>query len=204
MNDIKKSLKKFWHFIWEEDSLASWIVNIVLAFILIKFIVYPGLGFLLSTTHPVVAVVSRSMEHTSSFDDWWQVNGAFYQENFELNKETFSAFSFRNGFNKGDIMVLLGKDPSEIDVGQVIVYSSFRPDPIIHRVVNIWEDNGYHFTTKGDNVPIVQNFEEDINENQVVGRAVLRIPLLGWVKITFVCSIQTVVDSKNFVKCVVE
>ena len=55
--------KKVWHFIWEEDSVASWVVNIILAFVLIKFIVYPGLGFALGTTHPVVAVVSPSMEH---------------------------------------------------------------------------------------------------------------------------------------------
>ena len=56
-------LKKAWHFIWEDDSVLSWLVNIILAFVLIKFIVYPGLGFILQTTHPVVAVVSESMEH---------------------------------------------------------------------------------------------------------------------------------------------
>ena len=71
MSSWKKNLKKFWHFIWEEDSLLSWIVNIIIAFILIKFIVYPGLGYLLATTHPVVAVVSESMEHNSNFNAWW-------------------------------------------------------------------------------------------------------------------------------------
>ena len=60
-----KSLRKAWRFIWYEDSMASWLVNVILAFILIKFIVYPGLGFILSTSHPVVAVVSGSMEHYS-------------------------------------------------------------------------------------------------------------------------------------------
>ena len=52
---------KVWYFIWHDDSVWSWIVNIILAFLLIKFIVYPGLGFLLETEYPVVAVVSGSM-----------------------------------------------------------------------------------------------------------------------------------------------
>ena len=60
----RKQLKKIWYFIWD-DSIWSWIVNIILAFVLIKFVVYPGLGFLLNTSHPVVAVVSSSMEHRS-------------------------------------------------------------------------------------------------------------------------------------------
>ena len=71
---VKKRLKKIWYFIWEDNSIWSWIVNIILAFVLIKFIVYPGLGFLLSTSHPVVAVVSESMEHNKlGFDNWWKL-----------------------------------------------------------------------------------------------------------------------------------
>ena len=59
----KSLLSKIWYFIWEDDSLASWLVNIVLAFLLVKFIIYPGLGLLLSTDYPVVAVISGSMTH---------------------------------------------------------------------------------------------------------------------------------------------
>ena len=59
-------LGKVWHFIWHDDSIWSWIVNIILSFILIKFLVYPGIGFALSTTHPIVAVVSGSMEHKTT------------------------------------------------------------------------------------------------------------------------------------------
>lgn len=55
--------KKFWYFVWEDDSLFSWIVNIIIAFVLIKFVVYPILGLLLATNFPIVAVVSGSMEH---------------------------------------------------------------------------------------------------------------------------------------------
>ena len=86
--EFKKLLKKTWYFIWEDDSIWSWIVNIILAFVLIKFIVYPGLGFILSTSHPVVAVVSESMEHNMEFDEWWEKNKDWYIEN-GINKEYF-------------------------------------------------------------------------------------------------------------------
>jgi hypothetical protein len=57
------SLKKIWYFIWREDSWSSWVVNVVLAIIIVKFLIYPGLGLLLGTNFPVVAVVSCSMQH---------------------------------------------------------------------------------------------------------------------------------------------
>jgi signal peptidase I len=63
--ELKKLWKKVWYFVWEDNSVWSWIVNIILAFVLIKFVVYPGLGFVLTTSHPVVAVVSGSMEHNN-------------------------------------------------------------------------------------------------------------------------------------------
>ena len=56
-------LRKVWKFIWEDDSALSWIVNVILAFVIVKFLIYPGLGLVLHTTHPVVAVVSGSMDH---------------------------------------------------------------------------------------------------------------------------------------------
>ena len=60
---FKNTLIKTWKFIWDNDSPLSWILNVIIAFILVKFIIYPGLGLLLGTTHPVVAVVSGSMSH---------------------------------------------------------------------------------------------------------------------------------------------
>jgi len=56
-------LKKLWNFIWNDNSWASWIVNVVLAIVIIKFILFPFLGFALGTSFPVVAVVSCSMQH---------------------------------------------------------------------------------------------------------------------------------------------
>jgi len=199
MKKWKKILKKTWHFIWEDNSVWSWIVNIVLAFVLIKFIVYPGLGFLLNTSHPVVAVVSESMEHNGNFDDWWGKAGEWYT-NRDIQKEDFENFPLKNGFNKGDIMVLKGKKFEDIKVGDVVVFWSAKRDPIIHRVVKKWQDKEvYYFQTKGDNYltnkdSIVSKDnkgniildETKISQEQIVGNAVVRIPLLGYIKIWFV------------------
>ncbi|MBI4153259.1 signal peptidase I [Candidatus Woesearchaeota archaeon] len=195
--DAATAFKKVWYFIWHDDSVLSWIVNVILAFILIKYIVYPLLGFILGTSFPIVAVVSESMEHNANFNGWWEKNAQWYAEN-NITKEQFAEFSFRNGFNKGDIIFLIHKAPGEIQVGDVIVFISHRfdprPDPIIHRVVKKWSDNGIYLQTKGDNNGRTLNDcdstgcidETTIQENQVLGKALFRIPLLGWIKIIFV------------------
>ncbi len=185
--DVKKTVKRFWHFIWEEDSIASWIANIILAFLLIKFIVYPGLGFILATSHPVVAVISGSMEHEGSSEDWWNygcpqgTQGDLYWQ-LNIRKEQFNTFPFKNGFNKGDIMVLYGRRSPQL--GDVIVFNvPGRNEPIIHRVVNITDQQLYK--TKGDHNCGSAAFEERITEPQIIGRAIARIPYLGWVKLLF-------------------
>ena len=146
---IGEFFKKTWRFLWEEDSIWSWIANIVLAFILIKFIVYPVLGAVLGTGFPVVAVVSGSMEHEGSFDDWWsseaQCPGSCTQEQWytqkEISKKEFREYPFKNGFNKGDIMVLKGMEPKNIKRGDILIFQkSNKKDPIIHRVIDIQED----------------------------------------------------------------
>lgn len=192
---IKRAFKDFWHFLWEEESFASWVVNVVIAFVVIKYLLYPGLGFVLGTPAPIVAVVSGSMEHDSGFDDFWsgdsccndacsrsEVQGAFY-ESVDISRGEFRDFPFVNGFNKGDIMILAGAD--EAVVGDVIVYlSPIRPDPIIHRVIKVSSENDNNlYWTKGDHNCDIGSFEEHIPQNRVIGKAVWRVPLLGWVKI---------------------
>ena len=173
--------KKIWHFIWHEDSLLSWIVNILLAFIIVKFLIYPGLGLALQTNLPVVAVVSSSMEHQGDFDEFWARQGQWYEDN-DINKEEFSNFKMKNGFNKGDIIFLFGA--KEVNIGDIIVFNGNSKNPIIHRVVKINENS---FQTKGDNNPdsYSQLGETNINPSNVVGKAFLRVPYLGWVKIGF-------------------
>ncbi len=183
---IGKSLKRIWHFIWYDDSLASWLLNLVIAFVLVKFIIYPGMAVAFGTEFPIVAVVSGSMEHENlEFDDWWNKNGKWYEDN-GVSRADFSSYKFVDGFNKGDIMFLKGLEPQDIKTGDVLVYeTSIHQNPIIHRVVAVDEGETYTFITKGDN-----NFKEDkpVNEKQVerTGKAVFRLPLLGWIKIWFV------------------
>jgi hypothetical protein len=182
----KTLLGKLWYFIWEDNSIWSWLLNIVLAFVLIKFVVYPGLGFVLGTTHPVVAVVSNSMQHsTGNFDTWWDKAGNFY-EDYDINKSDFNDFTLHGGFSKGDIIILRGAEPQSLKAGDIIVFFGSEPDPIIHRVVERWEEDGqFYFRTKGDNNPGFVNDELRINQNLVIGKAWFRLPLLGYVKIIF-------------------
>ena len=179
----KSKWQKIWHFIWKEDSLESWLINIALAYVVIKFLIYPGLGFLLATSHPIVAVVSSSMHHNANLDTYWGYAGQWYEEK-GITKESFRTFPMHNGFNKGDIMVLVGRDPNKIKVGDVIVFANpVRPEPIIHRVVATHES---FFQTKGDHNTDSLPFEEQILSQMIYGKAVFRIPLLGYVKISAV------------------
>ena len=198
--NFSKTLKKTWDFIWKDNSVWSWIVNIILAFLIIKFLLYPGIGLAMSCNRPVVAVVSGSMEHNGNFNEWWTTpifyNGYSYSQQdfyfkYNLTYENFSKFSFKNGFNKGDIMFIVGVKPKDVKIGDVIVYNQRLPDPIIHRVIKIDKINGsYYFTTKGDHNPDLLRTnlvnEEDVPQNLLVGKASFRIPWLGWVKIGFV------------------
>lgn len=195
--DLKRAWKRAWHFIWEEDSVLSWVLSLLIAFVIIKFVVYPGLGLIFGTQFPIVAVVSNSMEHDGSFDDWWAIQEDFYLKN-QITKEEFQQFPFTNGFNKGDIMILVGVKPEAVNVGDILVFWSGKAYPIIHRATRVWvdEDTGERFyETKGDHnrnqvqqPPILD--ETRVSTYQVVGKAVARIPYLGYVKIWFVSLIE--------------
>src|SRR3989344_1025688 len=188
------TLSKIWRFIWDEDSAWSWIVNVILAFLIIKFLLYPALGWALGTPVPIVAVVSGSMEHTGNFDAYWNnpiccdqsctqkaIPGEYY-EGVNITNQDFRKFDFVNGFNKGDIMILTGAET--VEQGEVLVYLTNRPDPIIHRVIDIQSEGGSNiFKTKGDNNCASGDFEQAIPETHVLGKAEWRIPFLGWVKI---------------------
>lgn len=122
------------------------LVYLILGFI-IAYGVNFGLGYLLSTSTPVVAVFSNSMVPT---------------------------------FYKGDMILVQGVE--DVAVGDIIVFGVMdRPYPIIHRVKEI-NDGG--IKTKGDNNLYVDPWT--IQQADIYGKAVLKFPLLGWVKIIFV------------------
>ena len=88
-------------------------------------------------------------------------------------------------------MVVRGKKLEKIEVGDTLVFNGGRANPIIHRIVKKWSQDGqYHFQTKGDhNRDSIEGGSVDeleISQDRVIGVAVLRIPLLGWIKIGFV------------------
>lgn len=207
--NIRNGLKQFWNFLWNEDSIWSWMVNILLAFVIIKFLVYPGIGLLLGTNLPVVAVISESMSHDGNFDTWWGspaiceyvINGTSTakdctQEKWYadrgITKEEFYQYAMHNGFNKGDIIILRGVTFENLNVGDILVYQSKLSYPVIHRVV---EKNDL-IETKGDH-NYKQILDARLNEkyvikDQIIGKAWLRVPYLGYVKIIFTEAIQCV------------
>ncbi|MDO8555750.1 MAG: signal peptidase I [Nanoarchaeota archaeon] len=177
--------KNTWNFLWHDDSILSWIVNVIIAFILVKFVLYPGIGLMLGTDYPIVAVISGSMEHEENFENWWQNNEAYYKK-YNITKEAFKTYPFKNGFNKGDIMILKGKEPKAIKVGDVVVYqSNLNSNPIIHRVITITNNGTFMYATKGDHNKIID--PQPVQEQQIqhTGIAVFKIPYLGWIKILF-------------------
>jgi signal peptidase I len=213
MADIKTTWKKIWYFLWHSDSAASWVANIVLAFVIIRFVMYPLLGIILGTSFPVVAVVSESMEHglhngeicgqdfnsfPKGFDSYWNICGHWYEDK-GITKNQFLKFKMHNGFNKGDIIVLWRANRNNLDVGDILVFWASKAQPIIHRVVFIGEETN----SVGETVPFYQTKgdhnrdsfsgalgERHISEERIVGQALFRVPLLGWIKILFVDLLQ--------------
>lgn len=178
---IRKSLKKIWHFLWEEESIASYVVFIIIAFVGLRFILFPAV-LLVSGYSDIAAVVSGSMEHNAltdhTFYDWLEFNG--------FNKSEANDWPFHNGLNVGDVIAVKKVPPDNIHVGDIILFYSNRGQ-IIHRVMYVKQDiNGnYFYTTKGDANPTIMSIEKDIPYNEVKGKLVAKVPYLGWPKVIF-------------------
>ncbi len=178
-----KALKKFWKWLWTSNSVLSWFVSFLLAFILVRFIFYPLLGLVLSTSLPLVVIESNSMNHFGNFDEWFQAQEDFYG-NFNIVKEEAEKWPFRSGLDKGDVALIRGKSFDDLEIGDVII---FRPPSqekaVIHRIVVKTEDK---VETKGDANIGQLGQEKNIAPEQVAGVAILRIPYIGWLKLMFV------------------
>lgn len=83
-------------------------------------------------------------------------------------------------FYKGDMIIVSGD--KNISVGDIIVFDvTVKSEPIIHRVYNV-TPNG--ILTKGDNPYTNQHVDPwVIKENDIHGKAILKVPLLGWVRV---------------------
>jgi signal peptidase I len=197
--ELKQALKKTWHFLWKDESLLSWIVSLILAFIIVKFIFFPILSLVLATPMPLVVVESGSMHHPGSFignalgsqnhfELWWDKRGEWYKNN-GVTKQEAENWPFRTGLDRGDIIIVSGR--GEIGIGSIIIFEANQKYPIIHRVVDIQKINGKTFyATKGDNNMQQLFSEKSISEDAIIGKATVRIPKLGWVKLAFVRIIE--------------
>ena len=187
---VKNIWSKFWFLLWKDDSFKGWIFSIVFLFIFIRFIFFPGLSFVTGTYLPLAIVESCSMYHQgnlfSNFDNWWERHEEKYSA-FGITREDFESFHLSNGFNKGDILFILGISPENVKIGDVIIFEAGARNPIIHRVVSISEEEGdYIFSTIGDNNQGQLEFEKRISSEKVVGKTALRIiPYAGWLKLIF-------------------
>ncbi len=133
-----------------------------------------GMGVVLGTNLPVVAVVSDSMTHDSTT---LERHYEYLQTNFGYTEEEINSWSIKDGFFKGDVLVVKGIKRDDLSIGDVIVYSiQGQSTPIVHRVIKI---EGEKIITKGDHNPSYDPWEL----NKIHGEAVLVIPYLGWPKL---------------------
>lgn len=203
----KGKIKQFWNWLWNSDSILSFAILLVLIFIVIKLILFPSISFIFGTSLPLAIVESSSMDHnalqqsnsnyeicgenfqTKTFLDkekYWQTCGKWYEER-NITKEQFSSFKFSKGFRKGDIIIIFGTKKEDIEIGDVLIFQSKQPTPIIHRVISLSplqtkgdHNNGQIAPSQLDNRGID---ETNIKENQIIGVAKGKIPYVGWVKI---------------------
>ncbi|MBI5149087.1 S26 family signal peptidase [Candidatus Pacearchaeota archaeon] len=174
----KTAFQKIWDFLWKSNSIWSWIVDLILLYIFVKFIFFPLLALIFGASLPSVIVESQSMYHGTSFDQWWYAHGFWYEQK-NMTKEQVYSWGYHNGITRGDIIVVFGiKEPK---IGDIIIFNAGERLPIIHRVVNLTP-----IQTKGDNNDGQLGFEKNIKKEQIVGKAVLKIPKLGWIKLIFV------------------
>jgi len=187
---FKEFFKKFWYLLWKDDSLKGWIFSLIFLFVFIKFILFPTLSLLTGTALPLAIVDSCSMYHKgnlfSNFDSWWKTHEWKYTP-YNISNKTFKDFRLDNGFNKGDILLMIKANPEKLKVGDIIIFEAGQKNPIIHRIMKI-EKRGdkYFFSTMGDNNNGQLSVEEEISQDQLVGKTVFKLaPYVGWGKLIF-------------------
>ncbi|MFH1521751.1 MAG: hypothetical protein ABIF18_02220 [archaeon] len=179
VNKLYNAYKKFWGFL-QEDSWSSFIVTLVLAFIIIKLVFFPGLSLITGTSLPLVIVESCSMyHHENGFENTFE--SPVYEDYGISIGDTWN-WVFQNGFSKGDVIFVVGAE--NIEVGDVIIFNGGIQHPLIHRVVEV----GDSYATKGDNYKTNSrqlSSEKNISEDQIIGKALFKVPFVGWAKLIF-------------------
>lgn len=174
-----KLFDEVWKFL-KKDTWPSFFVTLLLAFVFIKFVFFPGMAFLTGSSLPLVIVESCSMHH-HEYGFERIIESSVYQDN-DIFLSNTTGWDFQNGFTKGDVIFVVGAD--EPEVGDVIIFDAGATHPLIHRVVRAEATYG----TKGDNYKTNFNqlaSEKFIDEDQIIGKALFRVPFIGWAKLLF-------------------
>jgi len=182
--------RKIWKFLWESESVWGWIADLLIAFAIVKFVIFPLLNIIFATSLPLVIVESTSMLHKNSFEEFWARNSDFYGD-FNITLSDFEKFPFKNGFDKGDIMLIRGQ--KDYNIGDVIVFRvPGLTTPIIHRIIMKDTSNPAFtkYSTKGDNNAYQLVYEKSILPSQIAGKAIGQVPKLGWIKLIAVKPFQ--------------
>jgi len=178
-----KAFKRLISYSWYGEDFFSYIVFFLLVYLGYKIILTPLFLLFFKTKIPFNVIISESMEHHNlEFNKWWELNGLYFKK-FNISKEEFEQFPFKNGLNIGDFVLILGKNKKDVRLGDIIVYHvnyKGKEMDIIHRVIKIKKENGkICFETVGDNNKGIQlPFERNICK--IEGVLVFRIPYLGY------------------------
>lgn len=158
------------------------IVNEVLGFMLILGILYFGISgvliLALRTDTYWMAVISDSMKHT---DESWKLY--FTERGYDV-----SNFPLQGGFERGDMLIIEGASSvADVAIGDIIIFDTGLSEiPVVHRVVEIWEENGEgRFATKGDGNWVQLQFEKSIKPEQIRGKVAFVIPEIGHIALWF-------------------
>jgi hypothetical protein len=165
---------------FKDDNWISLMGVVFLAINSIVLIFFPIVSLLTGTALPLVIVESCSMHHQEEgFARIFNRNNIYEEQGISLDDT--KTWVFQNGFNKGDIIFVWR--PKNIEVGDVIIFNAGQqfPYPIIHRVIRAGDTYG----TVGDNNMAQHPTEREIEKEQIIGKALFRIPHVGWVKLIF-------------------
>lgn len=157
------------------SATIDFIIEIILVYILIVFLIIPGLGWMLGVEQPIGAIVSGSMEHDGNFTNWWEQHDDMYKV-WNISEKQFKSFPYKNGLNIGDLVIF--KAAKDIEIGDIILVKDFEDVPILHRVVSTEP-----LDTLGDaNFGQLGDSERSITPERIMGKIAFRMPYIGYVR----------------------
>lgn len=94
--------------------------------------------------------------------------------------------SMEPALHRGDMIVVHGTAYEDIEVGDVLVYTTDEmPVPIIHRVI---KKNASALETRGDNNRFQHAFERHVTRDEILGKAAFTVPYIGYFKLLPTCT----------------